>query len=355
MRIDTKLLKSLLPGLLPLFVFVVADELWGSMTGLYVAMGFGAVELLISFIKTRKIEKFILLDLGLLFLLGAVSVLLKDDIYFKLKPAFIELIFVVIIAVSLLSPKNILFAMSLRYMKDVSLNPGAEQKFNQSLKVILYITVFHILLVVYSSYYLSKEAWAFISGILFYVLILGYFGFEFLRIKYMNKETDAEETLPLVDEEGNVIGKAPRGECHFNPSVKLLHPVVHMHVLNQKGEIFLQHRLLTKKVQPGKWDTAVGGHISFGEDIEQSLKREAEEEIGIVNFQPRFVKKYIWETEVEKELVFMFVCNSDGNLKINPSEISEGRFWSKKEIFKNLGKGVFTSNFEKEFQILSGD
>lgn len=39
-----------------------------------------------------------------------------------------------------------------------------------------------------------------------------------------------EEMFPIVDEEGNITGAATRGECH-NGS-KLLHPVVHMHVLS---------------------------------------------------------------------------------------------------------------------------
>jgi isopentenyldiphosphate isomerase/intracellular septation protein A len=353
MKIDKNILKNLLPGLLPLFVFVIADELWGSLIGLYVALGFGILELIISFIKYGKIEKFILLDLGLLIILGSVSVLLKNEIYFKLKPAFIEIIFAAILAFSVFSSRNIILQMSQRFMKGVQLNKAAEQKFNSTLKVVLFLTLIHIVLVVYSSFYMSKEAWAFISGFLFYIMILGYFGFEYIRTKIRNKNSETDEILPIVDEEGNVIGKASRGECHFNPSEKILHPVVHMHVINSGGDIYLQHRAMTKKVQPGKWDTAVGGHVSFGEVLEESLMREAREEIGISDFKPEFVQKYIWETDVERELVFMFACRTDQNPKPNPEEVSEGRFWTISEIKLNLGKAVFTTNFEKEFSVFS--
>ena len=47
-----------------------------------------------------------------------------------------------------------------------------------------------------------------------------------------------KEKFPIVDEEGCVVGSATRGECH-NGS-KLLHPVVHLHVFNSKGEVYLQ-------------------------------------------------------------------------------------------------------------------
>jgi isopentenyldiphosphate isomerase/intracellular septation protein A len=353
-KFDRKILLSLLPGLLPLFIFVIADNLWGEIIGLYVAIGFGIGELVFTYIKTRKIEKFILLDLGLLISLGVVSVLLNNDIYFKLKPAFIELIFAALLGYSVFSSRNIIFEMSLRYMKGVNINPAAREKFNSSLRIILAITLFHIALVVYSSIYMSKEAWAFISGVLFYILILGYFGIDLLLKRYLRND-HAEEILPVVDENGNVIGKALRSDCHFNPNEKILHPVVHMHVINSRGEIYLQHRSPLKKVQPGKWDTAVGGHISFGEDLETGLRRETEEEIGLPDFNPRFIHKYIWETEVERELVFMFVSQADSGLKVNPDEISEGRFWSLAEIRENLGKGVFTPNFEKEFLIMAPD
>lgn len=40
----------------------------------------------------------------------------------------------------------------------------------------------------------------------------------------------------------------------------LLHPVVH-HLFNFRGELYLQKRPEWKDIQPGRWDTAVGGHV----------------------------------------------------------------------------------------------
>ena len=88
-----------------------------------------------------------------------------------------------------------------------------------------------------------------------------------------------EEIFPLVDEAGNLVGSATRKECHSGSM--LLHPVVHLHIFNSKGELFLQKRSSLKDIQPGKWDTAVGGHIDLGENVEMALRREAREELGI--------------------------------------------------------------------------
>jgi isopentenyldiphosphate isomerase len=161
-----------------------------------------------------------------------------------------------------------------------------------------------------------------------------------------------DEWFPIVDENGNQISTALRRVCHDGKS-KLLHPVVHMHLINSKGEMYLQKRAMTKDLLPGYWDTSVGGHLSPGESAEEALKRETLEELGLEEFRYEFVRKYIWESPREKELVYSFTGSSTHLPLINPDEIDDGRFWSIKEIQKNLGKNIFTPNFMFEFDLLN--
>ncbi len=156
------------------------------------------------------------------------------------------------------------------------------------------------------------------------------------------------EQLPVVDENGNILGAISRGHAHDGS--RILHPVVHLHVFNSRGELYLQHRPKWKDIQPDKWDTAVGGHVDLGENVEQALKREVREELGITDFTPQSLGHYVFEGKRERELVYVFRCTYDGDIRPSKDELSGGRFWTPEEISSAIGKGILTPNFEQEYQ-----
>ena len=78
------------------------------------------------------------------------------------------------------------------------------------------------------------------------------------------------ELFPLVNEDGQVLGSITRGKAHDGS--KLLHPVVHLHLFNRHGQLYLQKRPEWKDIQPGRWDTAVGGHADCGETPEEAMR-----------------------------------------------------------------------------------
>ena len=84
-------------------------------------------------------------------------------------------------------------------------------------------------------------------------------------------------------------------------------------------------------------------------NVEMALKREVREELGITDFTPEVITNYVFESAREKELVFVHKTVYDGD--IHPSdELDGGRFWNIEEIKENIGKGIFTPNFEQEME-----
>ena len=153
------------------------------------------------------------------------------------------------------------------------------------------------------------------------------------------------EWFPVVESNGIVTGRASREYCHGGS--KPLHPVIHIHIIDRHSRIYLQKRSMNKDIQPGKWDTAVGGHVDYGETIEEALRREVREEIGIVDFVPEKICHYLYDSDREREMVYVYRATYDG--EVRPSEETDGgRFWSIEELRATLGKGVLTPNFELE-------
>ena len=112
-------------------------------------------------------------------------------------------------------------------------------------------------------------------------------------------QNDSTEFLPIVNERGNIVGRALHLEIHNGN--KLLHPAVHLLVYNSNKEIVAEYN----------W------HVAFGETPEKTLKRKLKESESLVetygrmseNIKPKFKKQYIREDKNEKELVTVFVVN----------------------------------------------
>jgi len=164
------------------------------------------------------------------------------------------------------------------------------------------------------------------------------------------RESDSGECFPVVLSNGMVIGRATRSYCHSG--AKPLHPVIHIHIIDRYSRIYLQKRSAKKDIQPGKWDTAVGGHVSYGESILEAVYREAYEELDFTDFHPVRLETYEFESPIEKEMVNVFAVVGSYDLHPDLDEVDEGRWWPVEEIDANIGKGVFTPNFESEFQMI---
>ncbi|MFQ7387165.1 MAG: NUDIX hydrolase [Alistipes sp.] len=162
------------------------------------------------------------------------------------------------------------------------------------------------------------------------------------------RSDNGAELFPVVDEAGNVMGAATRAQCHGGGM--LLHPVVHLHLFNSRGELYLQRRPVWKDIQPGRWDTAVGGHVDYGETVDDALRREVREELGVTGFVPERVAVYVFRSEREREWSMSIVRCTTGRLR-RATNWTAGGSGAGPRCWKTSAR-VFTPNFEGEAKLI---
>ncbi len=158
------------------------------------------------------------------------------------------------------------------------------------------------------------------------------------------------EMLPVVEPGGRVIARAPRAWCHAG--TKLLHPVVHLQIIDRYSRIYLQRRSASKHRYPLHWDTAIAGHVSYGETLTESLYREASEELGFTDFYPIPITEYVREAPDQRELVVVWAAVGHFALRPDGHEVVDGRWWEIPEIEAAYGTDTLTPTFESEFKNL---
>lgn len=87
------------------------------------------------------------------------------------------------------------------------------------------------------------------------------------------------EIWDILDFNGNKTGKTiERGQALEEGEY---HLVVHIYIINKKGEYLIQKRSMKKELMPGKWDIT-GGSVISGEDSMAGAIRETKEELGML-------------------------------------------------------------------------
>jgi intracellular septation protein A len=223
------LIKNLVIGFIPLFVFIAADEFFcrrfgearGTQYALYAAIAMGIGQAIFIFVREKRLDKMVLLDTGLIIVLGGVSLFSGNDIFFKLKPAFVEFIMVLILGIVAFLNPRLLIMMTGRYMPDMEWQDVHVKMMQRSAMGMFALFFLHTLSIVYSAFFLSKEAWAFISGGLFYILAGVYFLFLFItgRIKRrkLMRQYYGGRIVELKDEKGRSLGVVPEELIRNNP------------------------------------------------------------------------------------------------------------------------------------------
>lgn len=159
----------------------------------------------------------------------------------------------------------------------------------------------------------------------------------------VNIETtdNQDELFIVVDRQDNILGYKTRRECHQDPS--LIHRTVGVLIFNDKGQLLLQKRSVTKDMEAGLWCVSASGHVMKDQTDEAAAHRELQEELGI-DTPLTFFKKFIIQNDRETERAVLYKGQSNGPFMPNPQEVSDIKFFDPREIklFAASRKLIFT-------------
>ena len=109
--------------------------------------------------------------------------------------------------------------------------------------------------------------------------------------------------------------------------------------IHKNGKLFVAKRASTKSFLPDTYELP-GGHVEFGETMEEALKREIQEEFGfeIKVGNPFYTLTYTWSNNTKHAVeVVYFATMVDPNHKIQLDPIDHSEFhWITKSDISNF-------------------
>ena len=174
----------MLSGILPLVVYTIVEEVYGTYWGLIAGLILGVAEIVVEKLLYKKVSTMTWVVNAMVIGLGCVSLYMNDGIWFKLQPAFAELLMVIILWGSLILKKPFLREMALKQNPQI---PRHMLDFFSHITFRLGIFFLaHCILAVWAAYEWTTVNWALLKGIGLTVSAIAYLAIEmwlFLKTK----------------------------------------------------------------------------------------------------------------------------------------------------------------------------
>ena len=188
-----------------------------------------------------------------------------------------------------------------------------------------------------------------IPGLLF-AITLSIFIFEAIRISILKLKFNTENWLPIVNETGGVIGKVALSVSMVS-NKSYLHPVVRI-VLTHKGLFYLCERPEHSSINPGKFDYPFEKYVFFNHSLDEAVNNSLQKGTGRKDLPVKFALRYLFKNDKANQLIHLYTCRIDDEDVMRKICRGKGKLWTEKQIEENLGKGIFSECFEKEYEIL---
>lgn len=282
------LLKSLALGFLPLLVYIGAELIFGETIGLLAGLGMGILEFAVSLAKEKKADLFIAADTLLLAIMGLLSLLLRNQLFFRLKPAVIEGFMAIAVVVLLFLPQEVLKNYMGHQVKGLILDENALPALRHSLAMMVVVLAVHVALTLWAAYAASTALWGFVSGGLLYIM---------LGLAFLSQWISARRSRKATPKLGLQPGQKPNHRPTSRPSEPFLWSLL---IFDETGRILAEKSSADAKLWDNPARGIAGGEAELEAKLGQTLARlgiggqaggmEAESvSTQLVSIQPAFI------------------------------------------------------------------
>jgi len=228
----------------------------------------------------------------------------------------------------------------LRFEKDIYIS-----------KLVIYTQVFNLLAIsiyqVLPPNYHTPTLDLIIYHLIILTLIAFHYMYEFVHCHFLKKQFVTEEWLPVINNKGLVYGKVALSESLASGN-KYLHPVIRIALIH-KGMLFLKEKASFFDTNVFQLDYPFERYLRYKEKLEDGLN-----ETFITNGAPiDLPAHFIYKGLESNRLIYFYACNLKDEKRVSELNLENGKWWTSKQIEDNMGTGLFSTHFEKEYELLN--
>jgi len=343
-----KQLRNPALGLLPLFLFSIGMEAMSINSAVLLALGLSVAGFLLVKKYSRLIYDISVISFSLAFLLSFLFFpRLNKFLFFCL----IEVFFILsLIALRLFRSQIILWLGKDGKNRRVKNYLG--ESFRVAIQTQYGLSIHLIIILLYFVFYSINKpfitTWA--MTVVLQVIVVWLILKETLRIWMLEKTLHREEWLPVVNQEGTVVGRVAKSVTKGLKN-KFMHPVIRV-ALIFNGKIYLKKRDAFCVLNPGLLDYPFEKYMQFDHNLDETVHNSVKLGCGSDDVPLRFLLKYTFENASTKRLIFLYVSVLEDETVFNKLQLKAGKLWTMKQIEDNLGLNVFSECFEMEYEYL---
>lgn len=344
-------------GYIPVIISMVLCEIMGQGIAIYIGTGVGVISSLYVWLnKETRIPQLMLYSItAMLLLFSSISLFLPDYRPTTLMPFTLE--------ISAVIPPFIIYLNKKRFMKyepscsqsnsELLLAQGIEASI-VSARVVLIISLLHFIMILFSEWLfspLSDSLHTFLFRIAPPCVFLLSILFNQFGLFYFNRLMKETIFLPIVDTEGNVLGKIVPVDA-FSQKNNYIIPFVRI-AITVNGMLYLYPRPATDFFEKGKTDLILESFLLYGETLEECLERMTENLFSPSQNQNMYFNfMYHHEDSASNRLIYLFTIDLEDDSLLNQLHIEGGKLWTFRQIEHNLNRNFFSNYFEHEYEFI---